>query len=139
MLRRVARLGMRTARTFSRLKAFQHQSPNQIRISTVLRYFSDSQESDSDFKPKYKNLTENTVNVFSKIEFDSSETDETAIVERLRKEIKKSPVVVFIKGDFERPMCGYSNFIVQILKFYNVQKGAFVNVLENNDIRAHGK
>ena len=110
----------------------------RLRPTLVTRLFSESSESDSDFKPRYKNLVhEERKDFFRKI--DLPENGEMFVVEKLRQEIQENPVVVFMKGEFERPACGYSNLVVQILKFYNVKSGAFLNVLEDNDVRTHGE
>ena len=141
MLKRFTTLGLRASSKCFKPKMLP-RSNFYRRNQTVMRFFSDSQpeDSDADFKPKYKNLTESQeVDSFEKINFAENELEEAQVVEKLRQAISTSPVVIFIKGDFDRPMCGYSNLIVQIMHFYNVKKGAFLNVLDNNDVRSHGK
>ncbi|TPX38661.1 hypothetical protein SeMB42_g06610 [Synchytrium endobioticum] len=53
---------------------------------------------------------------------------------RLEKAIKAADVVVFMKGTKERPMCGFSRAVVQILE---LQGAPFetVNVLSEEEIR----
>ena len=44
-----------------------------------------------------------------------------------------------MKGTPESPQCGFSNYAVQALKFYNVKNYHFVNVLESDTIREEVK
>ncbi len=48
--------------------------------------------------------------------------------------IQTEPILLYMKGTPEMPMCGFSNAVVQILNHYGVPFKA-VNVLENPDIR----
>ena len=49
-------------------------------------------------------------------------------------EVKANPVVLFMKGTPQFPMCGFSGQLVQILDYLGVAyKG--LNVLENDDLR----
>ena len=38
--------------------------------------------------------------------------------EKIKLEINENPVVLYMKGTKEMPMCGFSNQVVQILKHY---------------------
>jgi monothiol glutaredoxin len=49
--------------------------------------------------------------------------------------VKGHPVVLFMKGSAQFPMCGFSGRAVQILKACGVTEIKTVNVLEDNDIR----
>ena len=49
--------------------------------------------------------------------------------------ISKNDVTVFMKGTRKMPRCGFSNYVVQILKFYGVKNYKDVNVLENEKLR----
>ncbi len=51
------------------------------------------------------------------------------------KTVKDHKVVLFMKGVPKRPMCGYSNFAVELLKKYQVHDFRGVNVLEDNRLR----
>ena len=138
MLRRFSQLGVRCLLKNMRSTV---QTSVSLRNQQIRRCFSNQAEdsdSHSDFQPKYKNLVNQNEDFFRKIEIPVEITDEAQIVENIRSVISNSPVVVFMKGDFDRPQCGYSNFVVQVLKFYNVKKGHFLNVLERNEIRIHG-
>lgn len=47
---------------------------------------------------------------------------------------KKNKVVIFMKGNPEQPMCGFSNAVVQILRMHGVKYDSH-NVLENDSLR----
>ena len=60
------------------------------------------------------------------------------ISDKLRNEIeqtiKSNPVVIYMKGTPEMPMCGFSGRSVSILQSYNAPiKG--INILENEELR----
>jgi monothiol glutaredoxin len=57
-------------------------------------------------------------------------------IERIKAEINSAPVVLFMKGTPQFPMCGFSSRTVQALKAVDAQMHT-VNVLENPDIRAN--
>ena len=48
--------------------------------------------------------------------------------------VKKSKVVVFMKGNPEEPRCGFSNAVVQILRMHGVTYDAH-DVLQRDEIR----
>ncbi len=84
--------------------------------------FSSKNENDddthSDFKPK------------TKIEI----TDEN-VMSVIDEWIKNNEVVLFMKGTREMPRCGFSNYVVQILKFYNIKDFKVINILEDPIVR----
>ena len=49
--------------------------------------------------------------------------------------VKDKKVVVFMKGTADEPRCGFSNAVVQILKFHGVNKFDNHNVLEDENLR----
>lgn len=55
-------------------------------------------------------------------------------VERITQQIKNNPVLLYMKGTPQFPMCGFSARVVQVLKSLNT-KFSYVNILENPDIR----
>ena len=57
-------------------------------------------------------------------------------IERIKAEINSAPVVLFMKGTPQFPMCGFSSRTVQALKAVNAQMHT-VNVLEEPEIRAN--
>jgi monothiol glutaredoxin len=57
-----------------------------------------------------------------------------SIEQFIDNEVKKSDVILFMKGTPQFPMCGFSGQVVQILDYLGVPyKG--VNVLENDELR----
>ena len=57
-----------------------------------------------------------------------------AINQFIDNEVKSNDVVLFMKGNPQFPMCGFSGQVVQILDYLGVPyKG--LNVLENEDLR----
>ena len=49
--------------------------------------------------------------------------------------LKDKKVVVFMKGTPDEPKCGFSNAVVQILKFHGVDKYDSHNILEDESLR----
>ena len=54
--------------------------------------------------------------------------------ERIKNDISQSPIILYMKGTKEMPMCGFSNQVVQILSHYNVEYKD-VNILTDPLIR----
>ncbi len=50
------------------------------------------------------------------------------------EQVKGNPIIIYLKGTPERPMCGFSARAVDVLKSFDVPFAA-VNVLENEGIR----
>ncbi len=57
------------------------------------------------------------------------------VQQRIDQIVKSHPVVLFMKGTAQFPMCGFSGRAVQILKACGVDELATVNVLEDEAIR----
>jgi monothiol glutaredoxin len=55
--------------------------------------------------------------------------------EVIRKQVTENPVVLYMKGTPEAPMCGFSAAAVQILEACGAENVATVNVLEDPEIR----
>jgi monothiol glutaredoxin len=55
--------------------------------------------------------------------------------ERIKQLVDDNQVVLFMKGNAQFPMCGFSGRAVQILKACGVDQFKTVNVLEDDDIR----
>ena len=49
--------------------------------------------------------------------------------------VKDKKIVVFMKGTKDAPRCGFSNAVVQILKFHGVSDFATHNVLDDENLR----
>ena len=87
----------------------------------AIRHFSiDKSGSHSDFHPI------NTSDIYNPIAF-------------IEEILTKNKVVLFMKGSPESPQCGFSNYTVQALKFYNVKNYHYVNILENPVLREEVK
>jgi monothiol glutaredoxin len=57
------------------------------------------------------------------------------VKEVIRKQVTENPIVLYMKGTPEAPMCGFSAAAVQILEACGADNVATVNVLEDPDIR----
>ena len=58
------------------------------------------------------------------------------IFERIKTTVESAPIVLFMKGTPEFPMCGFSSRVVKALR--NVDAPfASINVLENPEVRAN--
>jgi monothiol glutaredoxin len=59
---------------------------------------------------------------------------EASVIEEIKKDVAQHPVLLYMKGTADQPMCGFSAQVVQILKGYQV---AFEsrNVLDNWELR----
>ncbi|MBX7228625.1 MAG: Grx4 family monothiol glutaredoxin [Burkholderiaceae bacterium] len=53
----------------------------------------------------------------------------------IEKTVKENPVVLFMKGSAQFPMCGFSGRAVQLLKQCGVKSMVTVNVLEDDAVR----
>ena len=57
------------------------------------------------------------------------------VTERIQQAINSQPIMLFMKGTPQFPMCGFSSRTVQALQAVGAQFGS-VNVLEDPEIRA---
>ena len=55
--------------------------------------------------------------------------------DQITEHITNNDVALFMKGTRKMPRCGFSNYVVQILKFYNVKQYKDVNCLEDENMR----
>lgn len=62
-------------------------------------------------------------------------TNTADTIERIKRQIANNTVLLYMKGTPDFPMCGFSSRVVQILQSLNTQF-SYVNILENQDIRA---
>jgi monothiol glutaredoxin len=58
------------------------------------------------------------------------------ILDRIRSEVESHPIVLFMKGTPQFPMCGFSSRVVQALKACGAEFHS-INVLEDPEIRAN--
>uniref|UniRef100_A0AC34FA15 Glutaredoxin domain-containing protein n=1 Tax=Panagrolaimus sp. ES5 TaxID=591445 RepID=A0AC34FA15_9BILA len=70
--------------------------------------------------------------VYSTAENDAKISQET--YKRIDGLVKKDPVVVFMKGTYEQPACGFSKNVKLVLDFHEVPFKDY-NVLEDEEIR----
>ena len=54
--------------------------------------------------------------------------------EKIINDINNNPIILYMKGTKEMPMCGFSNSVVQVLNHYGVDYKD-INVLESADLR----
>ena len=54
--------------------------------------------------------------------------------EQIIADINGNPIILFMKGTKEMPMCGFSNAVVQVLNFYGVGYKD-INILVDPEIR----
>ena len=55
--------------------------------------------------------------------------------EKIKQQVSGNPVVLYMKGTPDAPMCGFSAAAVQILEACGVENVATVDVLADQDIR----
>ena len=58
-------------------------------------------------------------------------------MERIQSIVDSQPIVLFMKGTPEFPMCGYSSQAVRALQSAGAERMRVVNVLEEPEIRAN--
>ena len=58
-----------------------------------------------------------------------------SVRDTIHQTVTSHPVVLFMKGTAQFPMCGFSGRAIQILKACDAQNVATVNVLDDADIR----
>ncbi|NVK30562.1 MAG: Grx4 family monothiol glutaredoxin [Gammaproteobacteria bacterium] len=58
------------------------------------------------------------------------------VLERIKSQVESNPVLLYMKGTPQMPMCGFSARTVEVLKGYG-KEFAFVNVLADPEIRAN--
>jgi len=59
----------------------------------------------------------------------------SAVIDRIKAEVESHPVVLFMKGTTQFPMCGFSSRASEVLKQAGAQVHS-VNVLQDPEIRA---
>ena len=60
------------------------------------------------------------------------------VITRIKQQIESNPVVLYMKGTPDFPMCGFSSRVTQILKSCGADF-AYVNVLEDPELREQMK
>mmetsp|Transcript_30697 Transcript_30697/g.27154 ORF Transcript_30697/g.27154 Transcript_30697/m.27154 type:complete len:159 (-) Transcript_30697:27-503(-) len=83
------------------------------------RRFSTNESTHDDFKANNKQTLE----------------DYEATKEYFDKTLKENSVVLFMKGNPSMPQCGFSNYVIQIFKFYGLKNFHSINVLDSAEVR----
>ena len=111
------------ARSFMTLNQKQQLWAPQTMVRLPCKAFSDESNFDnhSDFEPKSK--------AGSNAELDA----------KINDWISNNDICIFMKGTRKMPRCGFSNYVVQILKFYGVKQYKDVNVLDDEKLREYIK
>ena len=60
------------------------------------------------------------------------------VQDKIKKQIAENPIILYMKGNAEMPMCGFSAKAVNLLKSCGV-KFATVDVLQDDDLRQNIK
>ncbi len=56
------------------------------------------------------------------------------VMEKIKQQVEGAPIVLYMKGTPQFPMCGFSAQVVEVLKLLGAQYDSY-NVLENPDLR----
>ena len=56
------------------------------------------------------------------------------LFEQITQTIASHPVVLFMKGTAQRPLCGFSSFVVQALQKYHIDFTA-IDILQDQELR----
>ncbi|QTM69312.1 Grx4 family monothiol glutaredoxin [Buchnera aphidicola (Hormaphis cornu)] len=56
------------------------------------------------------------------------------VIEKIKKQIKENPLLIYMKGTPDRPSCGFSAQAVKVVSACG-KRFAYVDILENPDIR----
>lgn len=116
-------------RTLSHSRLLRTSLGNVLVAPTQLRrYFAEKKQTpsmdvdgtDPDFRPKEKT---------------SEGTSDASLLKQIEGWVKENKVVLFMKGNPQMPMCGYSKYVVEVLKFYGVQDYKSVDVLKDEAVR----
>ena len=54
--------------------------------------------------------------------------------EQIINDIQDNPIILFMKGTKDMPMCGFSNSVVQVLNHYGIEYKD-INILDDPNIR----
>ena len=94
-----------------------------------MRQFSEKQTTDpkldvADSHPDFKPQT--------KVAEDASDAE---LLKQIEGWVKDNKIVLFMKGSQQAPLCGYSRFVVEVLKFYNVPSYKSIDILKDEKVR----
>lgn len=60
------------------------------------------------------------------------------VLEKIKEQVEKNPVLLYMKGTPQFPQCGFSGRAIEVLQACGAEF-AYVNILENPDIRENLK
>jgi monothiol glutaredoxin len=117
---RVASTALQTAKlSRSSVRLTRHFSEESSKDSKAPKM--DVEGSDADFRPQEKAA--------------SKELSDAEILSQIDGWVKNNNILLFMKGNPQQPMCGYSRFVVEVLKYYNVSGYKSVDVLKDANVR----
>ena len=61
--------------------------------------------------------------------------NEEKLNQQFKEWIENNDVVLFMKGNKKMPRCGFSNYIIQVLKFYGIKEYKDIDALADDQIR----
>ncbi len=64
-----------------------------------------------------------------------TDTTVAAVIEKIERQIRENPILLYMKGSPKLPSCGFSAQAVQVLSACG-ERFAYVDILQNPDIRA---
>ncbi|MDC9588743.1 Grx4 family monothiol glutaredoxin [Xenorhabdus sp. XENO-10] len=64
-----------------------------------------------------------------------TDTTADAVIEKIERQIRENPILLYMKGSPKLPSCGFSAQTVQVLSACG-ERFAYVDILQNPDIRA---
>lgn len=73
--------------------------------------------------------------LFKSLAFQFATAAATGSKEHIDSLVKNKKIVVFMKGTKDAPQCGFSNAVVQILKFHGISDFDTHNVLADENLR----
>ena len=84
----------------------------------------------------FRNFASDESNFDGHSDFEpKSKTAGVSMEEKITQLIADNDVCLFMKGNRKMPRCGFSNYVIQIFKFYGVKELKDVNVLEDEQLR----
>lgn len=64
-----------------------------------------------------------------------NDIDEKVVIESIKSQISKDPIILYMKGTPEFPQCGFSANAVAVIQSYG-KPFSFINILNNPNIRS---
>lgn len=85
---------------------------------------------------RLENLQINPISdTLNQLKFIALKDRSMSVQEAIRDTITKHPIVLFMKGTAQFPMCGFSGRVIQILQALEASNVVTVNVLDNQEVR----